>query len=99
MKTLKEIADILQQARSDGAVTLRELSEQTGLTAVTLRGLLEAKTDPRLTTLMAVADQLGLEVMLVPQAVSASIARPAQPDVIEVPTLVGAALKRQRGGK
>ena len=96
MHTLKQIADILQEARRDHALTLRELSDTTGLTAVTLRGLLEAKTDPRLTTLMAVADELGLEVMLIPKAISTSLKAPGQPAAMNVPTLVGAALKRQQ---
>lgn len=96
MRTLKEIADVLQRARRDDSITVRELVEKTGLTAVTLRGLFEAKTDPRLTTLMAVADELGLEVMLVPKAISASLMKSGHSDNIEVPTLIGSALKRRR---
>jgi len=95
MKTLREIADVLKAAQHEKSMTVTKLVEETGLTAVTLRGLLTAKTDPQLTTLITVADALGLEVMLVPQAISASLAASVQPDYIEIPTLVGSALKRR----
>jgi transcriptional regulator with XRE-family HTH domain len=99
MKTLREIADVLKAAQHEKSMTVTRLVEETGLTAVTLRGLLTAKTDPQLTTLMAVADALGLEVMLVPQAISASLAVAAQPSHIDVPTLVSSALKRRGTSK
>lgn len=59
---------------------MRELTEKTGLTSVTIRGLLGARTDPRLTTLMAVAGELGLEVRLVPKAAQAIDASQITPD-------------------
>ncbi|MDB5773391.1 MAG: transcriptional regulator, family [Burkholderia sp.] len=99
MHTLREIADALQQARQDNSIRIRELTEKTGLTAVTVRRLLEARADSRLTTLMAVADELGLEVMLIPKSISASITKSEQSSPGEVQTLVGAALKRQRESK
>jgi transcriptional regulator with XRE-family HTH domain len=99
MKTLREIADVLKAAKQEQSITVTRLVAETGLTAVTLRGLLTAKTDPQLTTLMAVAEALGLELMLVPQAISASLAAAAQPDPIDVPTLVSSALKRRGTSK
>jgi hypothetical protein len=79
MKTVQEVAQQLQEARGKQGVKLDALVASTGLTAVTLRGLLTGRTDSRLSTVLATAHELGLELMLVPSAFSASIAarRPA----------------------
>ncbi|AIY41834.1 hypothetical protein LT85_2676 [Collimonas arenae] len=70
------------------------MTRESGLTAVTIRGVLSGRSDPRLSTLMTIADQLGLEVMLLPKNMAASIA--AKPPVEdEIQSLVAAALARQ----
>ncbi|AMP00320.1 helix-turn-helix family protein [Collimonas arenae] len=94
MKTLSELSSTLREAKDQLAMPIIDMSRNTGLTAVTIRGLLAGKNDPRLSTLMTLADQLGLEVMLVPKALAASItAKPTAP--AEVQSLVTAALARQ----
>lgn len=96
MKTLKDIAETLQQSRTESGTRMTTLIEHTGLTAVTLRGLLTGTRDSRLTTLMAVADELGLALVLVPKAMASAIqVSGSQP---EVPSLVELALKREREG-
>ncbi len=96
MKTLKDIADALQQSRTESGTRINTLVERTGLTAVTLRGLLTGTRDSRLTTLMAVADELGLALVLVPKAVAGAIeVSGPQP---EVASMVELALKRKREG-
>jgi hypothetical protein len=77
---------------------------QTGLTAVTLRGLMNGTKDCKITTLLATADKLGLEVMLVPKDALALLGGdPSKRDVFNkpadaaIPTVVGAALQRSKG--
>jgi hypothetical protein len=95
MKTLAELSHALRQAKEQLALPVIEMSRNSGLTAVTIRGVLTGKNDPRLSTLMTLAEQLGLEVMLLPKAVAATIvAKPTAP--AEVQSLVSAALARQR---
>lgn len=94
MKTLSELSAILRQAKDRLALPVVAMSRDSGLTAVTIRGLLSGKSDPRLSTLMTIADQLGLELMLLPKAMASSIA--AQPPAEdEIQSLVAAALARQ----
>ncbi|SFB75463.1 transcriptional regulator, XRE family [Collimonas sp. OK412] len=94
MKTLNELSAILRQAKDRLALPVIAMSRDSGLTTVTIRGVLAGKNDPRLSTLMTIADQLGLELMLLPKAVASSIAANA-PAEEEVQSLVAAALARQ----
>lgn len=98
MKTLSELSSILRQAKERLALPVISMSRVSGLTAVTIRGVLSGKNDPRLSTLMTIADQLGLELMLLPKAVASSIAA-TTPAEEEVQSLVAAALARQEGRK
>ncbi len=95
MKTLSELSAILRQAKDRLALPVITMTRDSGLTAVTIRGVLAGKNDPRLSTLMTIADQLGLEVMLLPKAMASSIAAnpPAEEEVL---SLVAAALARKR---
>lgn len=73
MKTLSEVGTFLQNAKSQSNISQKELASRTGLTPVTLRGVFNGKTDSRISTVMALADELGLELLLVPKALSHSI--------------------------
>jgi transcriptional regulator with XRE-family HTH domain len=72
MKTLIEVGNALQEARAARKIKMGQLVDSTGLTAVTLRGLLEGRTDARLSSVFAVAQELGLELMLVPKELASS---------------------------
>jgi transcriptional regulator with XRE-family HTH domain len=74
MKTLSEVGAMLQDAKSRSNVSQKELASRTGLTPVTLRGVFNGTTDSRISTIMALADELGLELVLVPKLISHSIA-------------------------
>lgn len=93
MKTLSELSSILRNAKARLALPVVAMSRDSGLTAVTIRGVLSGKSDPRLSTLMTIADQLGLELMLLPKTMASSIAAQA-PAEDEVQSLVAAALAR-----
>jgi len=94
MKTLNELSSVLRQAKQRLALPVVVMSRDSGLTAVTIRGVLSGNNDPRLSTLMTIADQLGLELMLLPKEVASSIAAQS-PAEYEVQSLVAAALARQ----
>jgi hypothetical protein len=93
MKTLSELSSTLRHAKDRLALPVIAMSRDSGLTAVTIRGVLAGKNDPRLSTLMTIADQLGLELMLLPKAMASSITAQA-PAEDEVQSLVAAALAR-----
>ncbi|WP_211441132.1 helix-turn-helix domain-containing protein [Collimonas humicola] len=98
MKTLSELSSILRHAKDRLALPVVAMSRDSGLTAVTIRGVLAGKNDPRLSTLMTIADQLGLELMLLPKTMASSIAAQARTED-EVQSLVAAALARPGSGQ
>ena len=49
------------------------LAERTGLTPLSVRNVLQGRSAPRITTLMALADPLGLEVLLLPKVVASGL--------------------------
>ena len=73
MKTLADIANRLEDARQRLKLDYQTLAEKTGLTPLSVRGVLQGRTAPRITTLMAIADQLGLEVLLLPKVVATGL--------------------------
>jgi transcriptional regulator with XRE-family HTH domain len=73
MKTLSEISAHLEGERQRLMLDYQALAERTGLTPLSVRNILQGRTAPRITTLMAIADQLGLEVLLLPKLVAAGL--------------------------
>ncbi|WP_431096060.1 helix-turn-helix domain-containing protein [Polaromonas aquatica] len=73
MKTLSEVAARLEGERQRQGLDYQAIAESTGLTPLSVRSALQGKTAPRITTLMAIADQLGLEVLLLPKVVAAGL--------------------------
>ena len=73
MKTLSEVATRLEDERQRLALDYQAVAERTGLTPLSVRSVLQGRTAPRITTLMAIADQLGLEVMLLPKVLAAGL--------------------------
>lgn len=70
MKTLSEVAERLESERRRLKLDYQTLAGKTGLTPLSVRSALQGRTAPRVTTLMALADQLGLEVLLLPKVVA-----------------------------
>lgn len=58
----------LSAARKAASLTQEELATQAGLTRMTVQRTESGGIDPRLSTLQEMARVLGLEIMLVPQA-------------------------------
>jgi transcriptional regulator with XRE-family HTH domain len=76
MKTLSEFADILSDAKRSQKITAKELALQTGLSPLAVRQILSGTSAPKLTNAMALAQQLSLELVLVPKAVADGLRQP-----------------------
>ena len=93
MKTLSEMTSVLEDERQRLALDYQALAERTGLTPLSVRNILQGRTAPRITTLMAIANQLGLEVMLLPKVVATGLQshiaqEPAPPALSRVDRIV-----------
>ncbi len=78
MKTLHEFASTLKASQKAQRVTAVELADRLGLSAQAVRQMLAGTTAPRLTNAMALADELGLELVLVPKEIAQSLSQPAK---------------------
>lgn len=99
MKTIREVATFLSKTWQDSNLKMGELSERTGLSAPTLRGILGGRKDSKLTTLFAVADQLGYEVVIVPKAIAQSLAAPQAVPERKIKSLIGSAVSQSAVGQ
>jgi transcriptional regulator with XRE-family HTH domain len=93
MKTLSEMTSVLEDERQRLALDYQALAERTGLTPLSVRNILQGRTAPRITTLMAIANQLGLEVMLLPKVMATGLQshtaqEPAPPALSRVDRIV-----------
>jgi transcriptional regulator with XRE-family HTH domain len=97
MRTLAEISDMLAQHVVQSSYGKLKLAEDAGVTYRTLQHVLSGTQDYKVSTLMAVADRLGLELVVVPKEAARGMTgtRP-QP---EVRSRVQAALDRLKGEK
>ena len=74
MKSQAEVAQTLDSERRRQKLKYVELAKATGLSALAVRQALQGSTALRITSLMALADRLGLELMLRPRAVAGTTA-------------------------
>ncbi|XLZ68995.1 hypothetical protein ABT364_20950 [Massilia sp. SR12] len=96
MKIAQRIAETLRSAKREQKLSTAELERRTGLTAVSIRAALSGLKDSKLSTIIAIAHELELDLVLLPEAVSASIA-PAPHPAPQVKTLADAVRERSRG--
>lgn len=100
-KSASNLAETLERQRIALAQTRGDLVQTTGLSYQSLQKILEGRADFRVSSLLALAHALGLEVALVPAAVGAAMpvgtASPAMPGNEGAPaSAVAAALARLR---
>jgi DNA-binding phage protein len=95
VKTLPQVSLALRQQLEHTQIGRMELCAEAGVTARTLRHVLSGNDDFKLSTLMAVADKLGLELLLVPKAAAPALA--AEPAATAVRTRVQASLDKLKG--
>lgn len=72
MKTPMDFSSALTEAKEQHRMKLNELAERTGLSPLAVSQMLDGKVSPRLSNAMAVADALGLELVLMPKGAAAS---------------------------
>lgn len=97
MRTLTEISQVLAGQAARGSYGKLRLAEDSGVTYRTLQHVLSGTQDYKVSTLMAVADRLGLELVLVPKEAARGMA-----DAVPAPEVrsrVQAALDRLKGQK
>lgn len=71
MKTISEVSTVLRETLANTGMKQQDLRVSAGVSRQTLCNVLKGTEDFKLTTLLAVADKLGLEVLLVPRQVVA----------------------------
>lgn len=74
MQTLGEFSQALTEAQKARKLTINELARDTGLSRLAVRQILAGDAAPRLTNAMALASELGLELVLVPKEAAQSLA-------------------------
>lgn len=78
--TLQRLAEILRRKLQLSGLSQQSLRTAAGISKQTLTNVLSGSADYKVTTLLAVAERLGLEVVLVPkgaaEAVHAELAAP-----------------------
>jgi transcriptional regulator with XRE-family HTH domain len=85
MRTLQQIADTLQSQLKRRSLTQEGLRRETGISKQTLTNVLSGSHDYKATTLLAVCDRLGLDLLLVPKELGGAVQeRPSTPVVKSV---------------
>lgn len=74
MKTLQQLSIALRDRIARLRITQEALGTEAGLSRQTLSKVLSGRADLKVTTLFALADRLGLEVMLVPREIAPGMA-------------------------
>lgn len=95
MRTLSEIAQALGRRLTDVSYRKVKLAADAGVNFRTLQHVLTGSQDYKVSTLIAVADRLGLELVLVPK--DAARAMVTENPAPEVQSRVQAALERLKG--
>ena len=73
MKSLVEIAQTLRSRTKNIRVTQAELAPAAGVSRRTLGHVLDGEHDFKVSTLLSVADRLGLELALVPKGAARAV--------------------------
>jgi|AntAceMinimDraft_12_1070368.scaffolds.fasta_scaffold01208_18 transcriptional regulator with XRE-family HTH domain len=80
MITLKQLATVLRDRIARSRLTQEALSIEAGVSRQTLSKVLSGRADLKVTTLFALADRLGMEVMLIPREIAPGMASADEPE-------------------
>jgi transcriptional regulator with XRE-family HTH domain len=86
MNTLKSIAESLRHGRKDTSDV--ELASKTGLTRQSVSRALSGKHNFNVTSLLAIAEATGQEVLLVPREVARALWGAGQPPAKSISTMI-----------
>lgn len=78
MKALGEFSLAMTNAKKARGISAITLAEKTGLSPLAVRNILAGVSAPRLTNAMALASELGLELVLLPKDVAQSLEQAPQ---------------------
>lgn len=78
MNTLHQLATVLRERIAQLRVTQHGLSADAGISRQTLTKALSGRADFKVTTLLALADRLGLQVVLMPKEIGPDITAPTE---------------------
>lgn len=78
MNSLKSISEALSLAKKSNQITDSALARDTGIQRLTVVRAMSGNENFGLTTLLVLADRLGLEVMLVPKEAARALRGPAE---------------------
>jgi transcriptional regulator with XRE-family HTH domain len=92
MKTLQQFAAALRDRVKQLKLTQESLSAYAGISRQTLAKVLSGRSDFKITTLVALADRLGLEVVLVPKETAPGILWTTEPQT-RIQSVVDAAIQ------
>jgi DNA-binding XRE family transcriptional regulator len=95
MASIAEISAHLRQAARDAGMTQQALREAAGISRQTLVNVFKGTEDFRISTLLALADRLDLELLLVPKNAARGLQASAPAPVVE--TVVDQVRKRLSG--
>ena len=94
MKTLADTSTALREALATSDFTQAGLKERAGISQRTLTNVLSGEQDFKLSTLLAVADRLGLEMLLVPKGAVAAFGGGREASEPAIKSRVQAAMER-----
>lgn len=92
MKTLQQFAAALRHRVTQLKLTQESLSAHAGISRQTLVKALSGRSDFKITTLVTLADRLGLEVVLVPKETAPGVLWPSEPQP-RIQSVVDAAIQ------
>lgn len=96
MNSISQVSAEIRTALERSGLRQADLREAAGVSRQTLANVLSGKEDFKLSTLLSLADKLGLELLLLPKDAARGLqATPAEP-VVE--SVVDLARKRLSGG-
>ncbi|ARP86819.1 helix-turn-helix domain-containing protein [Bordetella genomosp. 9] len=99
MTSHAQVAQVLRTALSHAGLSQAELRAQAGISQRTLTNVLSGREDFKLSTLLALCDRLGLELVLVPREAAAGAAPgPAVRPPVVRSRVQGALARIQRQG-
>lgn len=96
MKTITGLSGRLREGLVHAKITQAELKSRAGISQRTLTNVLSGKEDFKVSTLLALADRLGLELLLVPKGAATALAFDEATEPV-VKSVVTAALEQVQG--
>jgi len=99
MNSVADLSRVVRASLAASTLSQARLREEAGVSQRTLTNLLSGREDFKLSTLLAVADRLGLDLVLIPRAASAAVDGGATTAEPQVRSRVAAALESVRPAK